>query len=194
MSTTGLIVLPTVIKQRTALHDNVDDKLIYPEIKAVQDMYIMPLLGSPLFNKIITDITANSLAGNYKTLVDTFLIDIVCNYVLSEMPESINYQFWNKGVATKTTDNSQSPSMSDMYSIVAKYKNRAEHYMKRCRMYLIEKAPTMFPEYITMPSGVDVVVPERTSFTNPIYLGEEREKPRSYSDRYQGDRPYNIDY
>jgi len=194
MIETGLIVMPSVIKQRTALHTNVDDKLIYPEIKAAQDMYVMPLLGSALFNKIIADIKAGTLAGDYKTLVDNYIIDMICNYVLSEMPESINYQFWNKGVATKTTEDSNTPSMSEMYSIVAKYKNRAEHYSKRCRMYLIENAPTKFREYINIPGGVDVVVPDRTSFSSPIYLGEERDRPRSYSDRYQGDRPYNSDY
>lgn len=194
MIETGLIVMPSVIKQRTALHTNVDDKLIYPEIKAAQDMYVMPLLGSALFNKIIADIKAGTLGGDYKTLVDNYIIDMICNYVLSEMPESINYQFWNKGVATKTTEDSNTPSMSEMYSIVAKYKNRAEHYSKRCRMYLIENAPTKFREYINIPGGVDVVVPDRTSFSSPIYLGEERDRPRSYSDRYQGDRPYNSDY
>lgn len=194
MIQSALLVTPNVVKERTALHTNVDDKLIYPEIKAAQDMYIMPMLGSALFNKILSDIKASTLSGSYKTLVDDYLVDIICNYVLSEMPESINYQFWNAGVTTKRSDDSNSPTMSEMYSIVSKYKNRAEHYAKRCRMYLMEKAPTLFPEYINIPSGIDVVVPDRTSFTNPIYLGEDREMPDSYSDRYQGDRPYNIDY
>lgn len=189
-----LLIMPNVIRERTTLHTNIDDKLIYPEIKAAQDLYVMPLLGSTLFNKILTDIQANTLSGNYLNLMNNYIVDILCNYVLSEMPEAINYQFWNKGLATKTTENSNTPSMSEMYTIVDKYKSRAEHYSKRCRMYLIEKAPTMFLEYLTFPSGVDVVVPERTSFTNPIYLGEERNDKRSYSDKYQGDRPYNIDY
>lgn len=190
-----LIILPNVIRQRTALHTNVDDKLIYPEIKAVQDLYVLPLLGSTLLNKILADIKANTLSNQYLTLVNDYLVDMVCNYVLSEMPDAINYQFWNKGLASKTSDNSTNPSMAEMYGIVGKYKSRAEHYHKRCRMYLIEKAPTLFSEYLNIPSGIDVVVPERTSFTNPIYLGEEfLDKPRSYSDRYQGSRPNNFDY
>lgn len=194
MIQSALLVTPNVIKERTALHTNVDDKLIYPEIKAAQDMYVMPLLGSTLFNKILADIIAGTLTGAYKTLMDDYIVDIICNYVLSEMPDSINAQYWNAGVTTKRSDDSTAPTLSDLYSIAAKYRNRAEHYAKRCRMYLMEKAPTLFPEYINIPSGIDVVVPERTSFTNPIYLGEERDKPKSYSDRYQGDRPYNIDY
>lgn len=166
----NLLVTPELIKKRTSLHDNVDDKLIIPEIKAVQDTHIQPLLGSVLFYKILTDIKNNTLAGNYLALMDNYISDCICNYVMSELPESINYQYWNKGVATKTTDNSQSPSMSDMYAIVSKYKTRAEHYAQACRLYLAQNHAAMFPEYHA-PGGVDRISPDGASYTCPIYLG-----------------------
>jgi uncharacterized membrane protein len=177
MPTVTYIILPSVVKERMSLHDNVDDKLIYPEIKAVQDLYIMPLLGSTLFNKILNDIANNTLTGDYKDLMDNYLIMAICNYVMSELPEGLNYQFWNKGVSQKTVDNATQPSMSEMYSIVAKYKSRAEHYVNRARMYLIEYGNEKFPEYVTFVAGVDIVYPDRTSYTIPIYLGDETEVP-----------------
>lgn len=177
MPTVTYIILPSVIKERMSLHDNVDDKLIYPEIKAVQDMYIMPLLGSTLFNKILTDIANNTLSGYYKTLMDDYLIMCICNYVMSELPEGLNYQYWNKGVSQKTVENATQPTMSEMYSIVAKYKSRAEHYSKRARMYLIQNASAYFPEYRQFVSGVDTVYPDKNSYSNPIYLGDESEAP-----------------
>ena len=177
MPTVTYIILPSVVKERMSLHDNVDDKLIYPEIKAVQDLYIMPLLGSTLYNKILTDIANNTLSGDYKDLMDNYLIMAICNYVMSELPEGLNYQFWNKGVSQKTVDNATQPSMSEMYSIVAKYKSRAEHYVNRARMYLIEYGNEKFPEYVTFVAGVDTVYPDRTSYTIPIYLGNESEVP-----------------
>lgn len=177
MPTVTYIILPSVVKERMSLHDNVDDKLIYPEIKAVQDLYIMPLLGSTLYNKILSDIAAGTLAGDYKDLMDNYLIMAICNYVMSELPEGLNYQFWNKGVSQKTVDNATQPTMSEMYSIVAKYKSRAEHYVNRARMYLIEYGNEKFPEYVTFVAGVDTVYPDRTSYTIPIYLGNETEIP-----------------
>ena len=177
MPTVTYIILPSVVKERMSLHDNVDDKLIYPEIKAVQDLYIMPLLGSTLFNKILNDIANNTLTGDYKDLMDNYLIMAICNYVMSELPEGLNYQFWNKGVSQKTVDNATQPTMSEMYSIVAKYKSRAEHYVNRARMYLIEYGNEKFPEYVTFVAGVDTVYPDRTSYTIPIYLGNETEVP-----------------
>ena len=178
MATVTYIILPSVIKERMSLHDNVDDKLIYPEIKAVQDMYIMPLLGSTLFNKILTDIYNDTLSGYYKTLVDDYIIMAVCNYVMAELPEALNYQYWNKGVSTKTVDNAKEPTMSEMFSVMSKYKSRAEHYTQRARMYLIQNATAHFPEYTTFVAGVDTVYPDRNSYTNPIYLGDISEVPR----------------
>ena len=177
MSSNTLLILPKALKERTSLHDNVDEKLIYPEIKAAQDMYVMPLLGSTLMAKIQTDIAAATITGNYKALLDDYILDCICNYVLSGMPDVLAYQFYNKGVGGKKADADTQPSMSEMYSIISKYKSRAEHYAKRCRMYLVKNAVTMFPEYSQYVAGVDVVPPDRNQYTCPIYLGDESEVP-----------------
>lgn len=177
MATVTYLVLPSVVKERMSLHDNVDDKLVYPEILAVQDLYIMPLLGSTLFNKILSDIDAGTLTGNYKDLMDNYIVQCICNYVMSELPEGLNYQYWNKGVSQKTVDNATQPSMSEMYQIVAKYKSRAEFYARKARLYLVQNSPAMFPEYRTFVAGVDVVYPDAESYSSPIYLGDISELP-----------------
>lgn len=192
MSKNILMISVQMLKDRTAVHDNIDEKLVFPEIKAAQDMFILPLCGSALFNKLLTDINANTLGGNYKVLVDDYIIDTLANYVISELPLGLTYQFWNKGVAQKTTDNSVTPSMSDLFSVAAKYKRRAEEYAQRMRLYLRENAPTMFPEYINPGSGVDTVIPERQGFSNPIYLGDVSpysSEYKTYEEKYQSNLP-----
>jgi hypothetical protein len=192
MSKNILMISVQMLKDRTAVHDNIDEKLIFPEIKAAQDMYILPLCGSALFNKLLTDINANTLGGNYKVLVDDYIIDTLANYVISELPLGLTYQFWNKGVAQKTTDNSITPSMTDLFSVASKYKRRAEEYAQRMRLYLRENAPTMFPEYINPGSGVDTVIPERQGFSNPIYLGDVspyQSEYKTYEEKYQSNLP-----
>jgi len=172
MSLNILLLKPSVLKDRTTVHKNVDDKLIYPEIKASQDMFILPLVGSGLFNKLLADINANVLTGVYKTLVDDYLIDTLINYTMSQMVTTVNYQFWNTGVVSVQKDSAQIPSQSDMFAIVDKYKNRAEHYSKRARMYLLQNQG-LYPEYRAQNGGMDTVFPDQTSFTSPIYLGNE---------------------
>lgn len=191
MSTITYIVTPQTIKDRTALHTNLDDKFVYPEIKAVEDMYVLPLLGSALYKKIIAGIGDDSLSGYYKQLVDDYLIDMICNYVMSEIPESINYQFTNKGVVSKTSDNTNQISMSDMYSIVDRYKTRAQHYEKRAIMFLRQNAAQYMTEYFNPGNGIDDIRPQLQAFTSPIYLddGFGSYPAKSYEEMYQGNRP-----
>jgi hypothetical protein len=192
MSKNILMISVQMLKDRTAVHDNIDEKLVFPEIKAAQDMYILPLCGSALYNKLLADINANTLTGNYKVLVDDYIIDTLANYVISELPLGLTYQFWNKGVSQKTTDNSIAPSMTDLFSVASKYKRRAEEYAQRMRLYLRQNAPQMFLEYINPGSGVDTVIPERQGFSNPIYLGDVspyQNEYKTYEEKYQSNLP-----
>lgn len=181
MSANTLLVMPAVVKERTALHTNIDDKLIYPEIKAVQDMVMMPMLGSQLFSKLQTEIAANTLSGVYKTLMDDYLLDTMCWLVVSEVIGSINYQVWNTGVTSTNADKTSNPTLTEINLLKSKYKQRAEHYMKRARLYLLQNAAS-YPEYSTITGGIDTVFPDKTSYTCPIYLGDESDYPKdSYS-------------
>jgi hypothetical protein len=94
-----------MIKERTAIHGNIDPKLIYPDIKVAQDMYILPVLGSSLYFKLQELIQNNDINDGaysaYKTLIDIYIVDALIYYCLSELPTTISYQFWNKGVMRK---------------------------------------------------------------------------------------------
>lgn len=179
-----------MIKDRTVIHGNIDPKLIYPDIKVAQDMYILPLLGSALYNKIQADISANTLAGDYKDLLDKYIVDALIYYTLTDLPTTISYQFWNKGVQRKIGNDTQLPTMSELIDISNKYRQRAEFYTNRCRLYLRQFAATKFPEYLNPGNGLDDMRPERKTYTMPIYLGDDCLPDNGhYEEKYQGNRP-----
>lgn len=175
--TNTLIISDTQIKERTAMHDNIDPKLIYPDIKVAQDMFIAPTLGTALFNKLQTLIEAGTTAasGNeyYKRLLDEYIPDALMYYVMSELVISLSYQMWNKGVMRKQSESAEVPSKNELDSLSSMYKNRAEFYLDRLKLYLIEYASTRFPEYLNPGNAADTMFPEKTSFTMPVYLGDE---------------------
>jgi len=72
-----LMISATRLKKDTALGGSVDDNLIMPYILLAQDMYILPILGTDLDAKIKSDIQAGSLAGAYKTLVETYIHSLI---------------------------------------------------------------------------------------------------------------------
>jgi hypothetical protein len=193
MSLNILLISDTMIKERTAIHGNIDPKMIYPDIKVAQDMYIHPVLGSALYNKILSDIGADTLTGNYKNLVDVFIVDALIYYTLMILPQTISYQFWNKGVVRKQGVDTELPSMSDLVDLSNNYKNRAEFYSNRLRLYLKQNAATMFPEYLNPGNGIDDMNPQNKSFTLPVYLGDDCDCGKSYEERYQGNKPNCCD-
>jgi len=170
MSTNILLIGDQIIKERTGLHDNLDAKLLYPEIKIAQDRYIHPLLGTALFNKILTDYAAQTLAGNYLALKNNYIVDALVYYTLAELPEILSFQFYNKGLLRKNEDNATQPSLQEIIMMGDKYKDRAEYYGNRLRLYLRQNYP-LFPEYNNPGSGVDTVFPTNRAYTSPVYLG-----------------------
>jgi len=165
-----LLISPQTIKDRSGLHTNVDDKLIRPEIEAAQDIYVMPTLGSTLYAKLLSDIDAGTLIDPYLYLVNTYLINCLMNYVLYTLPTALNNQFYNKGVSASSQEQGNTNTNQDNLTVNNQYRIRAEFYKERMRNYLRANMG-LFPEFSAYVAGLDVVPPERTTFTLPIYLG-----------------------
>lgn len=197
MSLDILLISDTMIKDRTQIHGNIDPKLIYPDIKVAQDMYIHPVLGTALYNKLQTLINDGTITagGNasYKTLLDKYIVDTLMWYVLSDLTTTLPYQFWNKGVLRKQGEDTDLPSMDELFTLKSKYKNRAEFYSNRLRLYLKQYAPTLYPEYLNPGNGIDDIDPVNKSFSMPVYLGDECSNYKSYEEKYQGDKPNCCD-
>jgi hypothetical protein len=172
MSKNVLLISVESFKELTSAHTNIDNKLIRPELKAAQDIYIRDLTGSLLYDKLILLIETAQLTVTintwYKKLLDDYLIDVLINYVLFELPDATTYQFSNKGVAQKTGDNIQSLDRNTLQSIKDKYRNRAEHYAERARKYIMANLPK-YPEY-SQGGDIDTTRPGAKSFTIPFPL------------------------
>lgn len=178
------------IKERSALHSNVDDKLILPEILTAQDMYILPSLGSRLYNRLQDGIDQNNLTADEVDLLDNFITNALVYFTLSELPVGLSYQFYNKGLVRKTSDNTDQPNMQDLIDVASRYRTRAEFYTQRLIKHLKQVSSTSdkFQEYVNYGSGVDIIKPERDAYQASIWLGDSYDcKPMSFEERYQGE-------
>jgi len=171
MSKNVLFISEQTLKDRSLLQDNVDPKLIKPTIKHCQDMFIEPILGTGLFRELQDQITANNVSVLNAKLLDLYITDCLSWYVASEMVMSLGYKLTNKNVLRKTSENSETSSLNDLFSLMEYYKNKAEWYAQRTTDYLIEFI-TDYPLYNNPGSGVDIIQPNGTSFQSSIYLGD----------------------
>jgi hypothetical protein len=198
MSKNILLISVDILKERTDIHGNVDPKLIYPHIKYVQDAFIKPILGTALFDKLQSLISAESIGdggyADYKLLLDEYLIDTIIWYVKSELQVDISFQTWNKGVVRKQGESTEMPTMSELIDLAGRYKNKGEYYANRMKLFLIDQSSRnqKYPEYTNPGSTVDAITPEQRNFTMPIYLGggDCNDNPYCNSGGFNG-QPYH---
>ena len=174
-----LFISVETLKERTALHANVDPKLVRCEILTAQDMYVLPLLGTALYVKLQNDIAGSGVAGNYLVLLNDYITNTLVYYTMAELPMPLTIQFYNKGLIRKTSENTENPEMKDLIQIADRYRNRAEFYAQRLIEYLCANS-TLFTEYNNPGSTGDTIHPEGCGYEAPMYLGENYNRKNIY--------------
>lgn len=169
-----LLISQTYLKEQSLISDNVDFKLITPVIRIVQDIDIQQLLGTNLYNKILTDVEGSSLAGNYKTLVDDYILPAMVFYIMSRAPYSLQYRFVNRGVVKKTGSDSTPISETEFAKVIDEWKNTAQAYGEIMVNY-IRYNLNLFPEYSTN-NGISEMSPNDTAYNVDFYLESARTK------------------
>ena len=75
-----LFISESKLKDSTAINLNVDTNLLLPYVRQAQKLYVETKLGTDLTQKLKDEITAGTLAGAYKTLVDDYIGDMLPNW------------------------------------------------------------------------------------------------------------------
>ena len=126
-----LFVSPADVIKRTGINGNVDRDQMIQFIKIAQDIHIQNILGTNLFEKIATDIAADSLSGNYLTLFTNYIQDMVIHYSAIEILPYIHYKVANGGIYVKGAENGESVTKQYLDYLVQKERDIAEHYSRR---------------------------------------------------------------
>jgi hypothetical protein len=188
MSKNILFISVDTIKDRTGLHFNVDPKLVFPDILFAQDAYILPVLGTALYNKLQTGIECKDLSCDDELLLDEYITPCLVYQVMAELPMALSFQFYNKGVVRKTGEGQSEPSASELTDVANRYQARAEFYRQRLMKYLKEQSSqNKFPEYNNPGTGVDTIVPDSETYTTQVWLGDDDCcLGKTFEEMYQG--------
>lgn len=188
MSRNILFISVDAIKERTGLHFNVDPKLVYPDILFAQDAYILPTLGTALYNRLQDGIDCKDLTCDEEALLNDYITPCLVYQVMAELPMALAYQFYNKGVVRKSGEGQTEPSASELTEVAQRYQKRAEYYRQRLTKYLKEKASkNVFPLYNNPGDGFDTVVPDNEGYTISVWLGDDDCcAGKTFEEKYQG--------
>lgn len=148
----ALLITRADLVKFTAVNGNVDTDKFVQFVKIAQDIHIQNYLGTRLLNKIKADIVADTLSGNYLSLLETYVKPMLIHWSMVEYLPFAAYTIANKGVYKHGSENSENVDKSEMDFLIQKERSIAEHYTERFIAY-IRNNNTLFPEYNQNTNG-----------------------------------------
>ena len=143
---TALFISRTDLVKNSIVDGNVDTDKFIQFIKIAQEIHIQNYLGSKLYDKISADIIADSLTGNYLSLVTDYIQPMLIHYAMVDYLPFAAYQVKNGGVFKHISENAESVNKNEVDFLVQKERDFAEYYTRRFVDYICFNN-TKFPEY-----------------------------------------------
>ena len=176
---TLLLIKPIDLKQRTVLGGNIDVDKINFMIDEVQRSTLEPLLGTELFEKILTDFDNNTLAGLYLDLYNKFVFYILLYQTAGEYIEVSSYTVDNGGIYRHQADNEDIPTRTDIEFFANRYRAKTDDYVERFYKWICKNP---LDEYKTYQDEVNAQ--KDMKLMGGLYLGDVQD-PNKW-ERYQG--------
>lgn len=154
----------------TSVSGSIDEYKINPSILNAQILYIEPILGSDLYEKIIDLVETGAISGetNYKLLLDDYIIPSLVFHCL-ELYHSFNSFIISDGGTFQFQPTNANPApLNEIERITNKYRTIGAKYDDKLVKYLCKNS-TLFPEYYNNTGLVDKT--ETTNRATGWYLG-----------------------
>lgn len=144
--TTTFLISEAKLREYTDIDNNVDTALIKNGIRESQDIELQRLLGTLLYDKLLSDVDAGTLTGNYQTLVDDYVQDFLIYAAHWYILDSIYLRSRNNGLLTPNGGENSDSVDRTLYNVKRQsVKNKMEYYADGLKDYLIEEE-ALFPE------------------------------------------------
>tara|TARA_R100000781_G_scaffold11218_1_gene10325 strand:+ start:159 stop:734 length:576 start_codon:yes stop_codon:yes gene_type:complete len=148
-----LLISSDSLKRTTTISASVDDNLIHPVILLAQDRYILPVLGTDLFEKLKTEVEGTP-AGNYETLLKDYVQKCLCQFTLATLYPVLRLRAVRHSVVQMDNEQGTSASFDDIEPLISSALDMGEFYRERLIDYLTENS-SLFPEY-SSNTGADM--------------------------------------
>ena len=133
------------------VNGNIDTDKILMHIWAAQERHIKPVLGTDLYQKLQSDISGASLAGNYLTLSNLIKPALV-KYAMAEFVSVGGFKINNQGVFKPASEAATSADSGEIDDLVNWALSRARGFIMEVERFLDN---TSISEYSTN-TGADL--------------------------------------
>lgn len=132
------------LTKNTILGGNLDKDKYLPCIKNCQKTLIKPFLGEALYNKICNDFSTGSLSGDYETLYEDYIKDMVINGSAELYLAVGAYNITNAGITKIKTDTTETVDYKEIDQLTKFSRRLFQHYKEEAEKFL---KTANIPEY-----------------------------------------------
>ena len=157
-----LFITSQDIKKKTFMSGNVDQDKFKQFVFIAQEVRVRPYLGTDLYNKIASEITAGTISGGYATILNDYIKPMVIHFAMEEYLPFAPYSLANGGVYKHTSENSQAVEKSEIDFLVEKHNKLGVNYANLFIRYMSFHS-NEFPEY-TSNSNEDIYPDKDATF------------------------------
>lgn len=178
--TTTFIISEAKLRQFTDINDNLDTELIKNAVREAQDIALQRIIGTKLYNKILSDIDADTLTGDYKTLVDDYIQDFLLYAAYYEALEAIYIRPRNNGLLTPTGGDNSIEVDRSLFNVKRQsVENKMEYYAERLALYINEEQ-AKYPELNSANKLYEQWPDYGTQYRSPIVFNRNAKSGAHY--------------
>lgn len=168
----------TVLKSKTAINENVDSGELRFCIELAQDINIQETLGQNLYQEMQNKVQGNTLAGNYKFLMDNYVVPATILWSYYHALDNFLVKWMNVGLVSNTTEQGSAIDFKTFQFLKNNARSQAEWYDDNMRKWLCANSSD-FPEYNTVEIG-KVLPKHGSAYRNSMALKPTRPWPSWY--------------
>lgn len=148
------------LKTNTAINENVDSGELRYCILTAQNINIQETLGQELYEKIIFDVSANTIANQYKFLLDKYIVPSTVAWAYYHGLDNFFVKWVNVGLVQNRNEQGSAVDIRTFKYLKDSARSTAEFYDQNTRRYLCAKS-NLFPEYNVVK--IEKIQPQRGS-------------------------------
>lgn len=146
----------------TTVSPNVDPYKVNPSIMNAQILYIEPILGSSLYEKLLDLVENNEISStgytNYNTLLTHYVIPSLVFHTMELFIPLNSFQLADGGTFTFNPSNASASPLDEIDKLSNKYKIIGSKYDTKLEKYLCTNS-SLFPEYTNNTGLIDKTIP-----------------------------------
>lgn len=165
MSNYALFITRNDIIKNTPLQGAIDADALLPFVRTAQDKYLKNLLGTVLFEFLQAHILADdidTLSVYYQNLLNDHVKNTLIWYSCVEYIPFSSISFKSLGAVKHLSDQSVSPSTTEISFLQEKARNNADYYALRLQNYLIAYS-NKIPQYLQSTGNATQIFPDQSS-------------------------------